>query len=213
LFEVFAPAEIDPRRNLTPAIYLAFFVSFAFVRRNGFPVKCELMRTVGDAMKEVRGKARKCIQRLVESTDTVTKILEDLDIGRTTYYGARGWIRDPVFLDKLAEERRIFEFGLRGKYVSKRRRIEELEANYDSIPKTAKELWQNGMTRRVHRNDGERRAHLDQIRKELEGDSVLGTGPATPKDESDLIKRRRESAARIEAYRKKERDDALDAEP
>jgi len=69
------------------------------------------------------------------------------------------------------------------------------------------------MTRRVHRNDGERRAHLDQIRKELEGDSVLGTGPATPKDESDLIKRRRESAARIEAYRKKERDDALDAEP
>jgi len=55
LFEVFAPAEIDPRRNLTPAIYLAFFVSFAFVRRNGFPVE---MRTHANSGGRHEGSER-----------------------------------------------------------------------------------------------------------------------------------------------------------
>jgi len=164
-------------------------------------------------MKQVRGKAAELIRLLVETTDTITDILDNVGVGRSTYYGRRGWTRDPVFIEALQQAKSRFESELRGKLTSKRRRLEELEALYYEIPHTGTEFWQgnqfHGKTvRRVHRNDASRLRTLDQIRKEIEGDSILGSGPATPVDDSSLEEQRRSAAAEIEAWRTNKRAEA-----
>ena len=151
-------------------------------------------------MKVVRSKHRKLIEDLVNSTDTISDVLDRNEIPRTSFYR---WLKDPVFLEAYQEAKSDFEASLRGKFVSKRRRIEELEKLYDDTPLTAEERWHNGELKRTWLNVPEKRALLKQIKEELEGlDVRIGeTGAA---DDVDIRERRRVAAAELEAFEAEE---------
>ena len=156
-------------------------------------------------MKIVRGKALKMIAALVDTTATVTEILDDLAVPRSTFYGR--WRKDPVFLDALAEARQDFEISLRGKYVSKRRRIEELSRLYDATPDSGEEYWHNGSVKRIHSNASVKASILRQIQEELEGFEIT-IGQAGNKVDQGIQEQRRKAAADLEVFEAAEREAA-----
>ena len=169
-------------------------------------------------MKDVRGKARKLIELLVGSTDDVKACLKTAGVASATFYGERGWSKDPVFLEAWREAKLRFESELRSPFASKRRRIEELTRLYDATPDESLETWPShvvrekgkdpvvvdGGVRRVWLNVNEKRQIIDQIRKELEGDALffsdLGDAGTTNPLDADLLDRRRKEAAAIDAW-------------
>ena len=140
-------------------------------------------------MKVVRGKALQLIEELINTTDSITTCLDRVGVGRSTYYGS--WLKDPVFLEKLQEERANFESSLRGTLVSKRRRIEAIERIFNSA---------NGTYERL--------AAIKAIKEELEGLDVRLGEPGSA-DDLDLQSRRRKAAAELEAW---EEDNPEDVE-
>ncbi len=161
-------------------------------------------------MKKVTGKALQLIEMLVHSTDTITDCLSKSGVPPSTYYYR--WRKDPVFMQKLAEEQATFEEHLRGKYTSKRRRIEERERLYDSTPDEGFEYWPAGQVKAVKSNASAKSGILNDIEKELEGTRLSIDRPGSDLDADKIVEKRRQQAARLEEWRRDQRDAAKASE-
>ena len=121
-------------------------------------------------MKTVRGKAKKILMDLVYTTDPDEPIYTRHGVARSTFYH---WKSDAVFRDALRQESERFEANLRHcRLASKRRRLEELERLYDSLPDSApdKVLEHGGRQVLVERsNAATKAAILRDIKEEAEG--------------------------------------------
>lgn len=137
---------------------------------------------------------------LATSTDRTGEIMARHEIPSSTYYGRL--LKNPLFLEYLQEQHRLFESEIRHvPFTSKRRRLEERYKLYQNIPDEGEEHWSNGMLKRRISNIPEKEKILNDIEREMEGQR-FSFGPTGSTDELDLAERRRRADADLEVFEK-----------